>query len=324
MSAIAENGMQPSAPLKRKAEELSSDASSGRLPEDHQHDSAALGATHPRGNTVASAMTSAMNSQSFQPGSVDSTVSNSIRGIPPVHTACIDGNLRMVEFLIQTAPDDQVEAQDIVGSRPLHVAALYNHVPIIRYLIQCGADVNARDQYQSSPLVVTTSAEAVELLVAFGADIDSKNINGVSARSIAASNPYVTLAIEQGLKQLDRRRFVTRQHILDATNQNRLDKDSISAVSALTTLSTPMLGAALGPTLPNLSPLVGPTHSPSIRPKPVSGMGHVGHEDSYPVTEDKDDRFPISLANLIVSYLYPAQPHHPTHSPRMSFSDHFN
>jgi hypothetical protein len=313
--------------LKRKADELSNDhgpaASSAPRPAGFAGD--ASGANGHDGTATAGSMKIAGQTPAASPGmsppayplaTVDPTLSNSIRGIPPIHTACIDGNLRLVEFLVQTSPEDQVEMQDIVGSRPLHVAALYNYVPIIRYLIQCGADVNARDQYQSTPLVVTTNAEAVELLVAFGADVDAKNVNGVSARSIAATNPYVTLAIEQGMKQLDRRRFVTRQHILDATNQNRLDKDSITAASALTTLSTPMLGAALGPQLPSLSPLVGPAHSPSIRPK---ASNH--HDESY---EDKDDRFPISLANLIVSYLYPPAPQQPSHSPRMSFADHFN
>ena len=130
------------------------------------------------------------SSHNFLPPSFE--LGGPIKGIPPIHTACIDGDMRAVEYILRLREED-VEAQDIVGSRPLHVAACYGHIPIIRLLIQHGADINARDNYQSVPLVVASNAEVVELLVSLGASIDIKNVNNISARSISLGEPVSCL-----------------------------------------------------------------------------------------------------------------------------------
>lgn len=138
-----------------------------------------------------------------------------IKGIPTIHTACVDGNLKLVRRLTELR-DADVEAEDILGSRPMHVASCYGHLDIICFLLENGADVNAVDNYKSTPLVVTSHPETVKLLVSFGADINAKNVNNISAKSISLSNPYVCLSIEQGLKQLQERISMTKRFLIQA------------------------------------------------------------------------------------------------------------
>uniref|UniRef100_A0A7S2VUH9 Uncharacterized protein n=1 Tax=Norrisiella sphaerica TaxID=552664 RepID=A0A7S2VUH9_9EUKA len=135
-----------------------------------------------------------------------------IKGIPTIHTACVDGNLRLVKRLTLMRTAD-VEAKDILGSRPLHVASCYGRRDIISFLLRKGADINAVDNYESTPLVVTADQETVTLLVSFGADIHAKNVNNISAKSISLSNPYFCLAIEQGQKLLRERISATRKFL---------------------------------------------------------------------------------------------------------------
>jgi hypothetical protein len=266
-----------------------------------------------------------------------------IRGIPLIHTACIDGNLKQVEQLLAQRPED-LECQDIVGSRPLHVASCYGHVHVMKHLIACGADINARDNYNSTPLVVVSSStEALELLVSMGADIDAKNANNISART-QSNNPYTALAIEQGLKQLERRRKLTKQYIIDATDPNRNEENgeaTLQALSALTTLSTPTFSPSVAPH-PALSPLVGPLSlSPSMVPRGRVGGGGAGGAGgaaaaaaasmpSHALDADEAERpasasgrMPGSVASLIVAYLYPppaAAPKAAPYSPAPSAS----
>uniref|UniRef100_A0A7S0DDY7 Uncharacterized protein n=1 Tax=Amorphochlora amoebiformis TaxID=1561963 RepID=A0A7S0DDY7_9EUKA len=135
-----------------------------------------------------------------------------IKGIPTIHTACVDGNLRLVRRLTEVRNAD-IEAKDILGSKPLHVASCYGHLDIITFLLEKGADVNSVDNYDSTPLVVTSDRETVKLLVSFGADINAKNVNSISAKSISLSNPYICLAIEEGQRELRKRILSTKRYI---------------------------------------------------------------------------------------------------------------
>mmetsp|Transcript_25718 Transcript_25718/g.43061 ORF Transcript_25718/g.43061 Transcript_25718/m.43061 type:complete len:428 (+) Transcript_25718:81-1364(+) len=135
-----------------------------------------------------------------------------IKGIPTIHTACVDGNLRLVKKLTIMRTAD-IEAKDILGSRPLHVASCYGHRDIISFLIRKGANVNAVDNYESTPLVVTQDQETVKLLVSFGANIHAKNVNDVSAKQLSLSDPYICYAIEQGQKWLRERAEKTKRFL---------------------------------------------------------------------------------------------------------------
>ena len=68
-------------------------------------------------------------------------------------------------------------AQDQGGS-PLHLASAYNHFKTMQLLIQHGADVNARDNGNSTPLHLASrwgGVESVQLLVQHGADVNARD-----------------------------------------------------------------------------------------------------------------------------------------------------
>jgi len=65
----------------------------------------------------------------------------------------------------------------------LHDAAMYSGKEIMNLLISYGADVNARDEHQSTPLhqaAMLNNIEAAKALVEHGADIFAKNYHDYS------------------------------------------------------------------------------------------------------------------------------------------------
>jgi len=56
------------------------------------------------------------------------------------HWAAIEGNPAMLEFLLSTTSDPQLQNPDSGGDTPLHLAAYHGHLPIIRLLIRHNVD----------------------------------------------------------------------------------------------------------------------------------------------------------------------------------------
>ena len=56
----------------------------------------------------------------------------------------------VVRALVEAGAD--IEAGDILEATPLHVAATFNSSSVVKVLIEAGADVNALDNRQRSPL----------------------------------------------------------------------------------------------------------------------------------------------------------------------------
>lgn len=70
---------------------------------------------------------------------------------------------------------------DVQKMTPLHCASMFDHPDIAEYLVLEGADINALDKEQRSPLLLAVSSSSwktVRLLVRLGANIHLKDVNG--------------------------------------------------------------------------------------------------------------------------------------------------
>jgi len=88
-----------------------------------------------------------------------------------IFDAIRSGDLAKVKGLVEKNPQ-LVKARNARQSTPLHVAVDVNNEPIARYLIEQGADLNALNGNQWTPLFFAKTAGLAELLVEKGADID--------------------------------------------------------------------------------------------------------------------------------------------------------
>jgi ankyrin repeat protein len=75
----------------------------------------------------------------------------------------------MVQLLLDHHADP--EKQDFHERRPLHLYTLRNDIAAMRAVLRCGVHVNPRDGNFHTPLFDARSADAVMLLVEFGADV---------------------------------------------------------------------------------------------------------------------------------------------------------
>lgn len=67
----------------------------------------------------------------------------------PLHWAVRRGHIEEVRTL---AGRGNLEAQDFLGRTPLHIAVLSGHEDIVQLLLEAGANPNAQDQWEVTPL----------------------------------------------------------------------------------------------------------------------------------------------------------------------------
>lgn len=85
----------------------------------------------------------------------------------PLHNAAIDNQIDVAKRLLQTLGTEK-DAKNAAGNTPMHEAARLNN-PIIIYMLRLfGADVEARNNQQMTPLIVASkegNLEAVKALI---------------------------------------------------------------------------------------------------------------------------------------------------------------
>jgi ankyrin repeat protein len=75
-----------------------------------------------------------------------------------------------------------------VQSRPLHYAAIYGSVDAVRILLEAGADPNARNQQQATPLLYAAwNFAKTQLLIDKGAQVNVAANNGITPLMVATS-----------------------------------------------------------------------------------------------------------------------------------------
>lgn len=117
----------------------------------------------------------------------------SLRGETPLMLAAIKGDVDLAQTLLFMGADVNVN----FGWTALHYAAVSGQKPMIDLLIKNGAEVNAVTERQVTPLYMaarSVSADAVNALLAAGADKTICNDQGISPADIARQRGSTPLA----------------------------------------------------------------------------------------------------------------------------------
>jgi ankyrin repeat protein len=115
--------------------------------------------------------------------SIDVDLSN-LNGETPLMMASIEGNLPVVKRLVL----DKKAKIDHIGWTPLHYASSKGQLEVAQFLVANGADVNSRSLNGTTPLMMAAQS-GNEMLIKFlldnGADIQLRNALGFSVIDIA-------------------------------------------------------------------------------------------------------------------------------------------
>eukprot|EP00731_Ephydatia_muelleri_P031952 Em0023g459a len=101
--------------------------------------------------------------------------------LPPMHLACSQGKLKMVELMVQFGGVDVIACRDAFGQTPLHSSTLPPSTAVLCYLLNIGAQLNACNNQGQTPLITATlsgNLAAVKTLLKSGADPLIKDQNG--------------------------------------------------------------------------------------------------------------------------------------------------
>ena len=101
-----------------------------------------------------------------------------------LYDAARNGKYEDVKNLVEKGAD--VNAKSNYNRTPLHAAALNGHYEVVKHLVEKGADVNAKDNYNKTPLQIATRQRHEEI-VAYLTRIQAEK--EASARNVMPSVP---------------------------------------------------------------------------------------------------------------------------------------
>jgi len=117
----------------------------------------------------------------------------------PLHRAVVQGDVELVEALLLSNNNADINQKDNDGCAPLHLAARIGREAIVEFLLNNGANANLQDKDGWTPLYSAAchGREAiVKLLLANGADVNLKDNSGKTPLQIATRKDY------QGIVQI--------------------------------------------------------------------------------------------------------------------------
>lgn len=121
----------------------------------------------------------------------------------PLHWAVKNGHKKVAQFLIEKGADVNQKTGDHYRFTPLHWASGWD---MADFLVSKGADLKARDRYDSSVLIWAAAHnrdDVIELLLTLGAEADEQDMNGWSGLHWAAhtgSKESAEALLENGAK----------------------------------------------------------------------------------------------------------------------------
>ena len=119
-----------------------------------------------------------------------------------IHQAVITGNMKAVKQHIRVGTD--LDAKDDFGSTPLIVATTFGVNDAAFALIEAGVDLSLTNNDGSAPLHIAAFfcyTEIVEALLAAGADREAKNNDGRTAFESVAAPFEVVKPIYEGVEK---------------------------------------------------------------------------------------------------------------------------
>ncbi|XP_044267748.1 uncharacterized protein LOC123013350 [Tribolium madens] len=108
-------------------------------------------------------------------------------GTTLLHLACIEGNFKIVQYLIENNADIKQKTTDD-GASPLSYACINNHKQIVSLLLKNNCNINTQTKEGNTVLhlsVLKGNKEIVEILLDFGIDVNIRNAYGVTALQLS-------------------------------------------------------------------------------------------------------------------------------------------
>jgi hypothetical protein len=104
------------------------------------------------------------------------------------------GDVEKVKKLLKEGAD--VNAKDKWDDTPLHLAAIYGHIEVVKVLIENGAYVNAKNKFGNTPLhaaALNGHINVIKMLLERGAYLNIKNNEGKTAIDLAREKGYFNI-----------------------------------------------------------------------------------------------------------------------------------
>jgi len=113
-----------------------------------------------------------------------------------LYDAACEGDATFVKYLIFLGAD--IDAKDYMEMTPLHWVSLGEDVAMADLLVSNGANVHAEDMHGNTPLHLamgeSNDADLIKILVSAGANIHEKNYTGCTPLCYAASSGNIEAA----------------------------------------------------------------------------------------------------------------------------------
>jgi len=167
---------------------------------------------------------------------------------PPFHenddNTIFEKNNKTIIYHIENGAN--IEAKDEHNRTPLLNATWMNNTEISRLLIERGANIHAKDKYECTPLLwatINNNTEISQFLIEKGADINVKISNGVSPiywASLHKNNDILRIFIKNGVKIPE---DLSRRSIVENAIKNLYSGENIEARDSDN--RTPLLNATM-------------------------------------------------------------------------------
>src|SRR5262249_29184941 len=93
----------------------------------------------------------------------------------PLHFAVNNGNLEIVQLILDDGNDSFIDAQINDGCTALHLAVLKGHFEIVEELLKRGADLNILNNDGNTPLMLAERMHHIEIIKLINNAIHSNN-----------------------------------------------------------------------------------------------------------------------------------------------------